>query len=443
MKTGWILGVGSVIALIASCSGSDGADGKTGAVGTSGEAGPPGPAGDAGPPGEAGPPGPAAEGGIPEGGLVTGCLAPCHGFTGIVEQWKTSTHFAVYSANLGGEEVPVWTGDRDCGTCHASDAIEQRVAGNVGFKGTAGPTGLKDGQLGYWDSTGSKFAEATYAGQTTVAQVGCVTCHSVTAATDPHNTGAVYAAGSFPLRMPVGATDEALIEKSTAAGTVDGTKAGAFAAGNSCVWCHKSRKDVTNYIGASTSIFHPYWGPHEGPQTDIYSGKGGYEYTGLTYGTGTHATIATGCVSCHMPGVASNGNIGDHSFYPKVSTCNGAGCHTGATDFNINNAVTAIKLTIQELRAELNTKGWLTQSSSAPYAALTTEQLAEDDYAHDHTRPGATGLTADQAGALYNYLLIARSGDDGVHNPKYTRQLLFDSIKAITGNNPTTLPVRP
>ena len=37
--------------------------------------------------------------------------------------------------------------------------------------------------------------------------------------------------------------------------------------------------------------------------------------------------------------------------------------------------------------------------------------------------PGATLdgglLTQDQAGALYNYILVARGGAYGVHNPKY------------------------
>ena len=35
----------------------------------------------------------------------------------------------------------------------------------------------------------ARLAEATYAGQSKVASVSCVTCHSVTDATDPHRTG--------------------------------------------------------------------------------------------------------------------------------------------------------------------------------------------------------------------------------------------------------------
>ena len=40
-------------------------------------------------------------------------------------------------------------------------------------------------------------------------------------------------------------------------------------------------------------------------------------------------------------------------------------------------------------------------------------------------------LTQDQAGALYNYILVARGGAYGVHNPKYVGEILFDSATAL------------
>lgn len=85
------------------CTGSDGAPGAAGQNGAAGQQGTPG---TTGPIGSAGPPGmPGAPGGGVDGGLPTGCLTPCHGFNGIVEQWKTSTHYATFVANLGGAEV--------------------------------------------------------------------------------------------------------------------------------------------------------------------------------------------------------------------------------------------------------------------------------------------------------------------------------------------------
>jgi hypothetical protein len=177
-----------------------------------------GTAGPIGPVGPIGPMGPGSDGGHPEGGLTTSCLGPCHGFTGIVEQWKTSRHFAAFISNLGGEEVASWTGPKACGNCHAIDGIELRAAGNVEYAGTTGPANVAKGQLSYLASTTSKITESSYAGHATVAVVHCTTCHDAGAANDPHLTGESYTVGSFPLRVPSGTADQAIIEKSATAG---------------------------------------------------------------------------------------------------------------------------------------------------------------------------------------------------------------------------------
>jgi hypothetical protein len=448
----------TLIALGAGCAGDDGkagsvgpagAQGPQGAPGTDGDvgkAGPTGPTGADGAEGPAGPAGPAGEpgvGGAPDMALQTGCLAPCHGFTGIVEQWKTSTHFATFIANLGGEEVDTWTGTAACGNCHSIDGIQQRLESNVRFLGTTAPVNIAHGQINYLNSTTSKVSESTYAGHATVAVVHCTTCHEVTEENDPHRTGEAYAPGSFPLRVPTGDTEEAFIEKSSAVGVADGTGTGPYGAGNACMWCHKSRKDVTNYITASNALTSRNWGPHEGPQTDIYTGKGGYHYAGKTYNNSSHQALEKGCVSCHMGPVASNAGIGDHSFAPRVATCTQSGCHATATSFDVLGRQTAMKNTLRQLRDALNTKGWLTAAEAAPYDSLTPTQVTDDNFKNDGSRPGGAPLTSAEAGALYNYLLIARGGAGGVHNPLYVMQLMFDSYVAVTGGPPSTMLTRP
>jgi hypothetical protein len=52
-------------------------------------------------------------------------------------------------------------------------------------------------------------------------------------------------------------------------------------------------------------------------------------------------------------------------------------------------------------------------------------------------------LTQDQAGAVYNYLTVARGGAYGVHNPKYIAQLLYDSYFSLTGLPLSAFPTRP
>lgn len=392
--------------------------------------------------------GPAGGGG--DGGLTTSCLSPCHGFNGIVEQWKTSTHFATYVANLGGEEVATWTGATECSNCHAADALTGRAAGNVNAPGVgdAGVPNVKNGGMVYRAASASTGASAaTYAGNVKVAAVNCTTCHSVTPATDPHRTGAAtYAPGSFPLRVPVGVNDVAFLSKSPDTTAVTGQSAGARGFSNTCMWCHKSRKDVTNYVTASNNISQ-YWGPHEGPQADVYTGKGGYHFGSNVYGTATHETKLT-CTDCHMADSAANGNFPDHSFYPQLSVCT-ATCHVGEKSFNINSAQTAFagKTTtnpvfesyLGELERLLNTEGLITRSLTT---GLTAAELGDGNFQLDTGR-SASGVTADKAGALYNYFLLARGSAKVVHNPKYARQLMWDSVFALKGAAPANMSVRP
>jgi len=141
-----------------------------------------------------------------------------------------------------------------------------------------------------------------------------------------------------------------------------------------------------------------------------------------------------------MPEIESNQGIGDHSFYPQLSAC--LNCHQTATSFDVAGGQTEVKAALSELRAVLNDLTWLTQSHEAPYEPLTDDQLEDEEFHLDEVYPNgpdSTDLSADEAGALYNYLILARGSAYGVHNPIYTKQLIFDSYFALTGLPPTTL----
>src|SRR6185369_1709821 len=443
-----LLGVAVALALFG-CAGDDGKDGAAGppgAKGATGDAGPQGPKGekgdqgdqgDQGEKGDQGPPGEGAGGDsctLPVGTLNASCMKPCHTFAGIVEQWKTSRHYATYISNLGGDEVDSWTGAKSCGNCHAADGPELRLSGDVKFNGTTGPTDLSHGQLNYKDSGTSKISEIVYNGQATVAIVGCGTCHDNSAAHDPHLTGADYVPGAFPLRVPTGDTEYAIIERSSAVGTSDGTKAGNYREGNACMWCHKSRKDVTNYVLSGTnSITSTTWGPHEGPDADVYSGKGGYQYVGKTYANSSHQNFKTGCVQCHMPPVAAKNGIGNHSFYPQLSACQS--CHVGTTTFDVVGGQSKVKNQLKSLRKKLNELYLLTRDG---VNVLTQSQLDDEDFELDESLPASAAparpaIQGPTAGALYNYFVMARGSGFGVHNPRYTGQVLYDSIEAVGG----------
>lgn len=411
------------------CTGADGAPGAVGVAGPAGQQGTPGQIGPKGDPGV-----------VPDGGGTLGgaCTTPCHTFNGVVDQWRFSNHSHPQNNEIGGGS---------CGNCHGIDGIQQRLANSYVVTADAGPpSNVTKGHINYSTASGS-VAEIGYGGASVIGRIHCSTCHEFNSTTDPHVTGK-YVAGQAPIRVPGGITDTAIIEKSTDGGAPVG-QAVSYKAGNLCIFCHKSRKDIASYITAANTMSSYRWGPHDGPQADVYTGKGGYHFSGLTYASSAHATLADGCVSCHMRPVTGNGNVPDHTMKPQVAFCKT--CHTQytGTDFNIQGGRTLVTNALRELEDALNTAGLLTRSTAAPYAALTDEERADGQFNLDLSRPGSgvaganLVLDAPTAGALYNYLIVARSKDLGVHNPTYAKQLLWDSIRQIKGTNPTSLPSRP
>ncbi len=419
-------------ATLMACAGKDGDPGAAGATG------PQGPAGSVGPQGSLGPPGPGFDGGVPETGS---CTTPCHGFGNVVDQWKYSRHYMM--KELSAEE-PVWTtAGASCGNCHAMDGVERRLAKTVGIAdGGTAPVDPDKGHLNYKTATGGA-SEVNYSGAARVPVVHCMSCHLFTPTNDPHNTGS-YIPGSAALRVPSGAGDFALIEKSPAvdggpseAGP-SGQEAGKLKTGNTCVFCHKSRKDITYYITGANTMSSRNWGPHEGPQADIFSGKGGYHFGTKAYATSVHSTVANGCPSCHMEPVVGNKNTPDHSMRPTLTFCKT--CHTTytGTTFDVAGGQSAIKSMLFKMQKALNDANLLTRSAAAPYVALTTTELGDGAFELDRARPGSgvaganQVLDAESAGALYNYFLVSRGRERGVHNPIYAKQLLWDSYDKVT-----------
>lgn len=433
------LRLGMVACALGVLPGCVGPDGPAGPAGASGEGGTPGTAGATGP---TGPPGSVIS---PDGGMgvsiATSCLSPCHGFNGVIAQFQTSVHYTEYLANIASAapETEWTTPGAPCGNCHAIDGLQQRVTGNVGTADDGGVVNLASGELQYRDPKTGVLSSANYTGSATVAEVYCTTCHAVTNANDPHVTGIPWTPGSFPLQISEdgGAVN---IERSPSTLAVIGTQAsgpngGNYGPGATCMWCHRSRVDVTNYLTPTGNILtSTHWGPHEGPQADLFTGVGGYQYAGQTYGEATHEQKLS-CVDCHMVTVASNSGVPDHSFTPQLSAC--LGCHGGATSFDVNGYESDIEDALTEMETWLNTEGLLTRAASAPYAPLLASQLGDGNWILDQPVPGGTIngalMTQDQAGALYNYLLVARGGAFGVHNPKYVGELLYDSYLALSG----------
>jgi hypothetical protein len=405
------------------------------------------------------------------------CTAPCHNTNGIWEQYGNSTHFI---AILNADEQSAWLAGA-CGMCHAKDGLESRLDGTVGG-GT--PTHLLQGQTRYLSGTTKEAVYNGSSGETAnFAQVTCLTCHEFVGQ-GPHSDS-LYTGNKWALRAPATGV---YLEKSSAVLTSDGTLLN-YGVGNTCVWCHKSRQDVTDYIKvANPGLTSFYWGPHEGPGADLYSGTGGYQFTGKTYGNSAHiAALTEGCIECHMAPVATNGNFPRHDFKPAISaTC--LTCHVGATSigdiFTANTVDEDVKTLLDSLQNRFTrftptgagaAVGLLTRTSNSTFLndllanssdpVLTAAENTDGQYWLDRTRTQRTpsfnsvtgtytsasislSVAKDVAGALYDYFLVSRSKGYGAHNSVYARQLLYDANEVVgtalgMGTPLSGLPTRP
>lgn len=197
-------------------------------------------------------------------------------------------------------------------------------------------------------------------------------------------------------------------------GTVD------FGKGNMCINCHQSRPyEIPDMATDSTAITRSRWGTHHGPQSTLIFGLGGFEIPGSEpYESTPHAeAIPDGCISCHMASAFGN-SAGGHTFnmvyeYHGRMTDNVVACtpcHAGAENFNINGSQDEIEELLATLRDMLIERG-----------VLNTE-----------TGLWNTGTyETNLAGAALNYIYIEEDRSKGVHNFKYAKALLTNSIESL------------
>ncbi len=179
--------------------------------------------------------------------------------------------------------------------------------------------------------------------------------------------------------------------------------------GNLCSHCHQTRLR-TYWDEGGDIILSSYFGPHYGTQTNTLVGKGFYEVEGsMEYTNSMHViTVQDGCVTCHM-------FEGNHSFESSVATC--IPCHYGVEDFDIGYVQTDVAELMDELKAILLAEGMIEE---------TTIIEDEVEFIEIHPVSGKT-VSADQAGAVFNFFGILDDGSLGVHNPKYIKAVLTNS----------------
>jgi len=303
---------------------------------------------------------------------TAGCIQ-CHDNSQVILakslQWEASVH-----ATGGNFE----RNTTDCAPCHTSQGFLETVA-NTPAGGTRPDT----------------IAEAAIQNP---APQNCFTCHEIHSTYTPTDWTITTA---DPVKLFVNGQ------------TVD------FGKGNLCANCHQPRVPSPLPVvgGDSVTITSPYWGVHHGPQAGILGGTGGYTF-GKTYTNSAHTTVVTdGCVTCHMA-TAYGTQAGGHQMgmtylyhgHERINTTGCITCHPSGIDAKIAATQSGVMDLMGQLKTALINKGVLNASDGI-----------------------VTGkMSADVAGALMNYKMVEEDRSEGVHNADYVRELLQNSIDAIT-----------
>ena len=180
--------------------------------------------------------------------------------------------------------------------------------------------------------------------------------------------------------------------------------------GNLCVNCHQSRlrEYGIEIDGTGDLTIASHFGPHHGPQTNVYVGAGLFEIPGsVAYTNSVHAsTIDNGCVTCHT-------NEGNHTFEASEDAC--AVCHTDFDDdFDYRGVQTDYHTIYDTLTSLLLAEGLI--------------EWVEEDEMYEAISGEVT--THNKAGALFNWVALgAEDGSFGIHNTAYSMAALQNSIE--------------
>ena len=317
---------------------------------------------------------------------LVGCFG-CHGeesFNGALLQargeWQNSVH-------ASGSRVDYTNRDKsDCMMCHDQQGFIDKL--NTGTVDT----------LRYQ----------------VVSAIHCFTCHA------PHENGNLQLRTEAPYTLPNGSIFD-------------------HGAANLCVRCHHSRTSAT--LPTPTDSISSRYGPHHGPQGDLFTGADGYQYANPTYPyeSSPHKTLfPDGCPECHMgnPQVEDGYKIGGHSFN-MVDEESGAtlapgcarasDCHPTAKSFNFI------------ATADYDGNGVIDSVRNEFWGMVDTLQalLIQGGYLNATTlAPKSKRVPTGVAGAVFNYVMVKEDRSQGAHNFKYEAALLKNSIKYLKDNPP-------
>jgi hypothetical protein len=302
-------------------------------------------------------------------------------------------------------------GNATCGVCHDnSELVETKILQwGASIHATGGNYERNDvGCAPCHTSQGFKEVvltgeQATAAKVSDPANINCYTCHMI------HDT---YTVDDWALR-----TDGVVTL------WINGEALPDYGTGNLCMNCHQPRvatiPDVSNPDG-DYQVTNGRWGPHHGPQSTVLTGKALY-LVGSGYTNSSHVNTAKGCIGCHMAD-AFGSQAGGHSFNITYD-------YHGSTEYNLNGCIDCHG-TADDAEAAI-------EEYEPEFEALL-EELGNLLIAEGIYNPAGTSGTAvpgtysnKVAGAYWNFITLEEDRSKGIHNPKFVKKLLENTIASL------------
>jgi nitrate/TMAO reductase-like tetraheme cytochrome c subunit len=205
-------------------------------------------------------------------------------------------------------------------------------------------------------------------------------------------------------------------------------------AGALCMECHNGRRDVaaeaakfnaaTGMRNATGAMSYPHYG---GAQ--LYTGKGAMEVPGITFSTSFgHQSLQDTCVSCHMP--KTKDGFRSHDFKMDVGYLNEScgSCHQGLSSFDVNGFQTKIY--------DMNKKLKQAAIDAVPGAVNVVSGSGRLQFRDADNKEIPMAQVSQKAYvAAYNWYTVYGDKSKGVHNPRYTKSVILESYKYLTGKD--------
>lgn len=322
-----------------------------------------------------------------DGATGTTECATCHNVAKSEEVHASYLFSGHYNENM----------DHDVDGDGINDPLSQY--GNRGFGGLSCTScHTSDGYID-WAQNGVSGAGGSHPVYPGTQTISCKTCHNTHTTFDFENEGFDYALRRIaPVML---AADNAY--------TIDYGK--DQMSSHTCATCHQPRSVFPNPNEDGKIAVNGRFGPHYGAQSTLLEGIHGAEVAGsLPYDSPKSAAHRSGssCASCHM-GESADLNHGLHTKKPADASC--TVCHANG----------------------IPDKGFLEADIQTLQDLLVADGLLKvnDD---GSVSPNSGTYELIPAQALWNYRMIYYDHSKGLHNPKYAKALVRNSIEALNAD---------